>query len=253
MDCLTTRSLLGASPAPTEFSREIEAAHRHLRACAACRAWQDAGRDWRRALREGLPPVEAPLPVRERLFATLARARAGVDLRAQRRRLTAAMLVMGLASGSLAALFFWREATRDGSFVRSLAEDHLLYASNPVPAEFVSQDPIAVARWFAARVDFAVPPPDLRDGDLLGGRLCTLADRRVALWLWRSGDRRVSLFQMPAGGLALGRLRAMEVGSRRFLCGHHKGVGVLAWTERDLLYALVSDLPEEAMLRMVRS
>ena len=253
IDCETARRALIEQRGPAAASAEQAEARPHLRSCQDCREWQQRNDAWRAALKEKLPGLEPPLAVKERLFAALAHARAGADLRLQRRRWTLAFAALAFAGLGLGGFFWWREATRDGILVAALTEDHLLYDSNPSPAEFASPDPLAVARWFAGKVDFAVSPPPLAGGELLGGRLCTLADRRAALWIYARDGARLSLFQMPAGGLPLGRMRSMTVGGRRYLCAHRKGLSVLAWTERDVLFALVSALPEDDMLRLVRS
>ncbi len=253
MDCRIARRILREAGPPAEASTEAAEALRHGADCGECRAWAERERAWREALRDRLPAIEVPLPVKERLFGALSEARVGTSARRQRVRWTAALVLTGSLSAALGGLWWWREAHRDGLLAAALAEDHLLYAAQPAPAEFPSDDPGAVARWFAGRVDFAVPPPALPGAQLLGGRLCTLADRRAALWLYSLGDRRVSLFQMPAQGLPLGSFRPMTRGGRRYLCGHRKGVSVLAWTGRDLLFALVSDLPEDELLRLASS
>ncbi len=253
IDCETARRAFIEQKGPTAVSAEQAEARLHLGSCPACREWQRRNNAWRAALKEKLPGLPPPLAVKERLFEALAQARAGTDLRRQRRRWAVAFVVLTLAGLGLGGLFWWREATRDGILVAALTEDHLLYDSNPSPAEFASPDPLAVAHWFAGKVDFAVSLPPLAGGELLGGRLCTLTDRRVALWIYERDGTRLSLFQLPAGGLPLGRMRSMTAGGRRYLCAHRKGLSVLAWTERDVLFALVSALPEDDMLRLVRS
>ncbi len=253
MDCATLRRIFSEGRGPARPTEELAEAQEHARHCRSCQIFSEEERAWRAALRETLPRVATPLPVKERLFGALARARVGAALRIQRRRFLAVVVTLAVAGLSMAGLFVWRERTRDGLFVASLAEDHLLYATRPAPAEFPSDDPGVVAKWFAGAVDFAVQPPAVQGAELLGGRLCTLADRRAALWLYRRGERRLSLFEMPAQGLSLESMGTMRTDGGRYRCGHHKGVSVLAWIERDLLFALVSDLPEEDMLRIARA
>ncbi len=252
MDCRAARGILRDARGPQITSGVLSEALRHLESCEACRTWHAAERGWRETLRDRLPAIETPLPVKERLFASLGEARVGGVIRRQRRRWISALALVTLLLASLGGLWWWREVHRDGFLAAALAEDHLLYAARPDPAEFRSKDPSAVSNWFSGHVDFAVGPMSLPGTELLGGRLCTLADRRAALWLYRSGDRRVSLFQMQAQGLPLGSFRRMTDSGRPYLCSHRKGVSVLAWTRRDVLFALVSDLPEDDLLRLAR-
>lgn len=251
MDCPTCRRILSESGPPVGPAAEVDGVVRHLRACGECRSWLDAEREWRATLRDRLIPRPAPLEAKERLFATLAGVRVGVELRRQRRRLAAAFVVTVLLGVSAASLLWWNREER-GFLVSALTEDHLLYASQSAPAEFASDDPRALSRWFADRLDFSIAAPQMPGTELLGGRLCTLGGRRAALSLYQRGDRRLSLFQMPAEGLPLGSLRPMKVEGRRYHCGHRKGVSVLAWQESDIFYALVSDLPEKDLLTLAR-
>lgn len=253
MECASARRLVREMAGPAAPTADLAAAQQHVRQCAACQSWRSAEQEWCSALREKLPRLDTPLPVKERLFTALARGRLGAELRRQRWRWSAAVAVLCLVGVFVGALWWRHEAAASDFLVAALAEDHLLYAARPDPAEVASDDPAEVARWLAGKLDFAVPAPGLRGTELLGGRLCTLADRRVALWLYQSGGRRVSLFQMPAEGLPLSSLRIMTADGRRFRCAHRKGVSVLAWTERDLLFALVSDLPENELIRLARS
>jgi anti-sigma factor RsiW len=70
--------------------------------------------------------------------------------------------------------------------------------------------------------------------------------------IYQSGERRLSLFQMPGQGLALGPMRQMTVQGRNYRCGHHKGVEVVTWQDRGILFALASDLPEKDLLQLAR-
>ncbi len=250
MDCASARRILMDAAGPAEPAGDLATAREHWRSCRGCQVWREREGSWRSALKGALPTINAPLAVKERVFAGLAQIRAGATLGRQRRTLFAAasaLALLGLAAGGI----WWRhEQTRAGLLVAALAEDHLLYAPNQTPAEFSSGDPEAVTRWFADRVDFAVAVPEISGAELLGGRLCTFADRRAALSLYKRGGKRLSLFQMPAQGLPFGPMRIMTVGSRQYRCGHRKGISVLAWINQDLLFALVSDLPEEEMLRI---
>lgn len=250
MECATARHIIRISEGPCEPSEELVLAQRHMSACPQCGAWRKAQRGWRDALQEKLPRLETPLEVKERLFETLARARADGPLGVQRQRSVWAVLSVGLAAMLVALVWVSRETTQEGLLLAAVTEDHLLSMARSTAVEFSSDDAATVARWFTGRVDFAVMPHRLQGADLLGGRLCTLADRRAALWIFQRGTTRVSLFQLPAQDLRLGSLHPMSAEGRSYLCGHRKGMTVLAWTERDVLFALVSELPEDDMLRL---
>ncbi len=250
IDCREARLSLDGAAGPTRAALETTEARRHLNDCSGCRAWLESEREWRAALQEKLPTPQAPLHVKERLFAALAGGRVRTELRRQRRRFLTAAVLAGIVCVGLAAAWLWRERSRDGLLLAALTEDHLLYASRAEPAEFASSDPDEVARWLAGRVDFGIWVPRLAGATLIGGRLCTLADRRAALSIYQRNGRRLSLFQMPAAGLPIGSLHPMQADGRLFRCGHRKGLSLIAWVDRDVLFALVSDLSQADMVRL---
>ncbi len=253
MTCDTARRTIIEGGSPAFLSRELREAQRHLQDCATCQEWREDEHAWRAALREKLPTDETPYRVKERLFAALAEARVGSVGKSRSRRSVLAVLVASCLVIALGGFVVWRQASHDGLIVATLSEDHLLYSSDSDPAEFSSPEPKMVAEWLSDRVEFAITVPQLPGARLLGGRLSTLADRRMAVTFYEIAGRRLSFFQMPAQGLATRSLRRMNLNGREFRCGHRKGVEVMTWTNRDVLFALVADLPEEDLLRLAGS
>lgn len=252
MDCQSARRILSDIHSPSAPNMQVSEALEHRRHCGPCQAWEESERAWREALREKISSHDTPVAVKERVLTAVARARAEVELKRQRRWWRTVVAALVLLGGSLGLFWWWREPSRSDTLAVSLAESHLLYASHPAPVEFASDNPPSLQDWLAHRVDFAVKVPPLNGAVLLGGRLCTLGDRRVAMVIYQSGERRLSLFQMPNRGLALAPMRQMTVQGRNYRCGHHKGVEVVTWQDRGVLFALASDLPEEDLLRLTR-
>jgi anti-sigma factor RsiW len=249
--CEEARRVLRETAGLAALTAEAAAARLHVETCDACRQRDDAESAWRAALKAKLPPVEASVAIKERVLAAVSQARYEKALRRQRRSWMTALAAVVVMAGVLAAGWWWRQDGPAGHLAETLAEDHLLFAQSPAPAEFSSGDADQVARWLAARVDFAVRPPALAGSTLLGGRLCRLADRRVAVSFHQDdAGGRVTLFQMAADGLDLSSLRKMEGAGKNLRCGHHKGLSVVAWTDRGVLRALVSDIREERLVQM---
>jgi anti-sigma factor RsiW len=81
--------------------------------------------------------------------------------------------------------------------------------------DVATDDPTRVRAWLAQRVDFA-PPPVARGStqiELIGGRLCLFARRRVASYMYRVHGRLLSIYIMASDGLSpTGDLRIEHVG-----------------------------------------
>jgi anti-sigma factor RsiW len=132
------------------------------------------------------------------------------------------------------ALWWFRPAARGDAFVVQLVGDHVLNAlGHEKPLEVTSSDATVVENWFAGRLDFAVKLPRLAGATLVGGRLCSVAGRRVALVFYDHLGHRLSLFVMDA---------ARERGPHA--CDQDvKGFTVCRQTVHGVEYAVVADLP----------
>jgi anti-sigma factor RsiW len=111
--------------------------------------------------------------------------------------------------------------------VRALQVDHLV--------DVVSTDHHVVKPWFAGKLDFSPPVPELAaDGfPMLGGRTEFLAGRPVAALVYGSGPHRINLFTWPAatsGGCGEEPLAV----DRGFNVVHGRIPGVEFWAVSDL-------------------
>ena len=83
------------------------------------------------------------------------------------------------------------------------------------PVDVATGDPARVRDWLAQRVDFA-PPPLSRGSpqiELIGGRLCLFAGRRVASYMYRVRGHLLSIYIMTANGLGMtGPTRTEHIG-----------------------------------------
>lgn len=173
---------------PEERSRVAE----HLETCATCRE-QVAAEEALRAGLRALPEVEPPHGMEGRLRAKLRGARPNP------------WRVLLPVAAALAAVAIW--AARNPAVVAwELSRDHdKCFGMKQLPAEVFTGDAAsAVARLEPETV--ALPAlPDAAGGlDLIGGRHCPLADRRVMHLYYAAGQRRVSLFVVP-GSVRLDR------------------------------------------------
>jgi anti-sigma factor RsiW len=177
----------------------------HIRTCVRCR--DEVGRIRTRgaALRSSLPTREPSSALRDAVRQII-RAPAVFEGERRPRRWTsgrawasgiAAMLLVGAGFG-LGRLAGPQGNGEDtvaqvvDAHLRALQVDHLV--------DVVSTDHHVVKPWFAGKLDFSPPVPDLAaDGfPMLGGRTEYLDGRAVAALVYERGPHRVNLFTWPA-------------------------------------------------------
>ncbi len=165
-------------------------------------------------------------------------AAAAAELRAYREAMARAYRPVA-APASLARFLRRRARGRD---------HHDAVASDRAPLDVATSDPAILVAWFAGRVPFPIRLPVLDSPDLrlVGGRLMEVAGELAGYVAYRKGDSVVSLGVAPAQAGAPPRGAESEVfGTLRFHLSRMRGHNVIAWTDRGLAYALVSDLPAQ--------
>jgi len=161
---------------------EVEA---HLADCEACRDQVL----FETELRARLGTLPAPEP------------HAGFETRLRRRlqreRTGRFRLLLPVAASLIVAVLWGRGAA---PFVAwELARDHVhCFSAKSLPAEIWSGDTSIVGAWFEKRGRILPYIPETAGGlELVGARLCPLADRRAGHLYYVARDRRVSLFVVP--------------------------------------------------------
>jgi anti-sigma factor RsiW len=118
------------------------------------------------------------------------------------------------------------------------------------PVDVATNDPARVRNWLAQRVDFA--PPRVARGsrhiELIGGRLCLFAGRRVASYMYRVHGRLLSIYVMSADGLSpTGSTRIERVG-RTLVITREGRLTQASWIEDGLMYSVAGELSEPGLV-----
>ncbi|MFB9267433.1 hypothetical protein ACFFWD_30540 [Bradyrhizobium erythrophlei] len=146
------------------------------------------------------------------------------------------------------AIAFWVPRTAELSDVPLKELEAFIDSSRAV--DVATDDPARVRAWLAARVDFA--PPLVTTGDagieLIGGRLCLFSGRRVASYMYRIHGQLLSIYIMSADGLSLTGNNRIERAGRTLTLTQEGHLSQASWAENGLIYSVVGELPELALL-----
>lgn len=241
--CEECRGLLhayvdGELPAADSLAIEV-----HLVECPACAAEYQALRVVVDTVRGARPVYEAPEEGREAVKRLILGYRRGL----WRRR--AALAAACAALFAIAAFSY--VLTRNGPFERfaaSAARAHQRFVGGDLSLDLRSGDGPAVSAWLGQRLPFQVTLPkypDLPGGirryTLVGARLLPFEDRNLAFVAYRMQEKPVSL--LAAAASAVGRMsgRVHRSGALDFYFLSRGGLEIIAWSDRGVSYALVSD------------
>jgi anti-sigma factor RsiW len=247
MNCNESRQFLEAdADGELDLIRHLEL-EAHLRTCPQCAALADAARARRKALREKLPRFSAPPELVTRIRASLAGA--GAPLPAARKPVAPVWPiwnVMGLAASvALAAIggYAWGNShARSHALLSEAVSDHVRSLQASHLMDVVSTDQHTVKPWFIGKLDFSPPVVDLADAGfpLAGGRLEHLDGRSAAALVFYRRQHAINVFVWPAGG-----------GSVAAGMDRENGFNARTWSQADLNFAAVSEIPADELERFV--
>ena len=248
MSCQETQTLLhGHVDGELDLLRTLEI-DQHLQECAACaQAYTDL-HALRMMIKDRAPYFEVPAALRKRIQSSIR----------QQSKTALALRVLPLRNLAIAASLGFILLTAWGMVhivndrsTNGVSTQELVVASyvrsEMLPSHLVdveSSNQHKVKPWFAGKIDFAPPVPDLKEEgfDLVGGRLDYLDQKAVATLVYRRRQHIINLFIWPAtsGAEPAARMKTRQ------------GYRLIHWTQFSMTYWAVSDVNEAELEEFVR-
>lgn len=252
--CEEARRLLWPRDLPREHSEGVERARRHLEECGDCRAFFRRDEALAGAVRRhGGRTVGAPKELRERVYDALARERtfrassAEGGVRGLLRSFASRGARAVAAAAFLVAVVLATVLLTDGS---GAGDEYVQdFASRAVEEDVIrTSDPVDVTRFFMREMGMSLPPVALEDAELSRAMICLIRGERAAMVEYEWRGHTVAHYRLPLSGGA----RPASAGTR-LRTAAERGVHVVRWQDGEFEHAVVSELPDEELLRLVRS
>jgi len=254
MDCHTARVGLWPPERPRLVGAEEARARAHVASCGACARFFAQDRLLLDAL-EGLREVRAPLKVRERIFQSVAAARAGEihssgpEGRTQARWTpwVAGIATLAMAVGSVVAAVGTGVPPAAPDTNDAVAQDYL---RRTVGEDYLdTSDPHEVSRFLERELGLIVSPLQADGLSVERVEICLLGGTRGAMIMYRIHGENVSHYLVPTHAA---REQAPAVARER--AGRGGGtLPMITWAAPDVKQALVGAVSPEELLALARS
>lgn len=256
MDCSELTRSIDAYLDGEFDARERAEADAHLMACARCAALVESQGRLRAALRAklreamGVDGGHAPARLRARIQHALVH-----EKRPLWRRALAPVPIATLAACLAGAVVVLFAQGSDDVLVHEAVNKH--NRDLPLEVTAATVPPESIPLWFAGKLDFNPTPPRFRTTGmrLVGARLSHLRELPAAYIRYELPRGHAGLFivddpdgRFDADGPAF---HALDPGEVRIV--NARGYNVAVWRQNEIVYSLVSDLDEQALLRLVQA
>jgi anti-sigma factor RsiW len=237
--------------------REKAEADAHVATCPACQRLVAGEARLHAALRASLraalgpesPAGRAPPALRARVAEALSRER-----RPLLRRIFAPLPMAVAAACAAGAMVVLIGHSGDDRLLDEAVRKH--NGGLPLEVTAASVGPEAVTAWFAGKLDFRPAPPHFEGSEVrvVGARLSHLREWPAAYFRYELPRGQAGLFIVddPDGRFAAAG-KEIQVGPRRIRVSASRGYNVAVWRQDEIVYSLVSDLDEKALLQLVRT
>ncbi len=260
MECNKAREIIYLNPEAEPFSAELIEAKGHLKNCLSCADFFKEEEILKNIIHEMAPREKAPQGLRQLIVGMTAKGQgspmgAGGGLRyfglsGMIPKLTFALLFLTLMA-TLLVLYNVSFKEKSDLLASRLIDDHI--KNIPGDVQILSSDPATVEEWFRGKVDFVVNVPKLRDTKLIGGRLCQIEGKRLALLFYEKDGKPLSVFVMDSSLIDLNWKDKNSIKNDETISKitNEKGCNIVFWRQKGVVFALVSDIEKPELMEIV--
>jgi mycothiol system anti-sigma-R factor len=237
------------------------AVQHHLATCQPCRMEVEAVRSLEQRLRLTFRHEPVPATLWPRIVADLEQQASPKPGTGQHQRLLPRFWLTVAAAGLLLVLgasFFHRAVllprARDAHVLSVPVHDFHTFVVSQRALDVADADPHHLRQWFQGKVDFPPPllPVHVGTARLVGARLCYFLNRRVASFMYTTNGHYLSLFVMPRQGLRFPPDNGVSLPRSPARVYEVQGYTHILWFHTDLLYSLVSDVPQAQFIEVMQ-
>lgn len=243
-----------------DVPQSIELQH-HLDHCPDCAREAEIERTIRKRLEialesgdDSIPDFTESLPPEfdSQRFATMFRRQHRRSASKHPRWIMKAAAVVVIAVGTWMILIE-KNQTDSIRFSEQVVADFEHFVEENKPLQLVSAESTRVTAWLLEETAIDVDLPDLSGSDwrLVGARRCKIDGRTAAFAVYESKAGLASLVALHGTSDTLRGLRKIEHANRTHWIDRCRGYTVTACQRGDLVYAVVSQLPEEALIPLM--
>ena len=241
-------------------TEQHQAIERHLADCSSCQAGVERVGALEDRLRTAFQDEAVPEALWSRIQTNLEATEAvQPPIKLSRRMATwgwvATAAVLVLAVSVMVFQPPWLPRSRQAQLLSIPVEDLHTFVASQRGLDVSSTGSEQVRQWFWERVDFSPPalPVKVGKAQLIGGRLCHFLDRRVAAFMYQAEGHYLAVNVMPRQGLTLPIRGDGVLETPRGTIHEVKGYTHILWSRSDLLYSMVSDLPQEQLADVAKA
>lgn len=253
MDCNRIKELIYPFLDSQLDTQTSELVKEHLSFCPICRLELEQEKKIGYLIKSGIPQEKAPYELKEAILSQIKKL--------EERKVnpfTPPFLKLILATSAAAFLvvtliyFLLININKPFPVFSASIKDHTQFIQGNLSLDIASHKSEEIRNWLQTKLDFKVMVPNLsgQGVNLLGARICTLKNKKVAYLMYGKDGHKLSVFMFDAKGLKFPKARKVAVNDKNFFLSEEKGYKSALWIEEGIACVFVSNLSEAELLNL---